>query len=1054
MDKLEDDSAGAKAARVDPAFWILFCDVWRGMEPDLAMPRERIFKNSKFAQIVAKTIQENVTECSIQLLDEVAAAVSLVSTTLTVQLTPEGALDLTSHYLQLLSSFEQQDLPIAHIEGVSRWTDMVFKILELSSFGIQDMQKMCRVFGAQLPHVIYLLSCDTNDKVVDLIHALVERFLFDPKNFPVTGIFALANIEEIKTTKSTLPAYRRLFRWAAAEAEVNPAAKETLALPLFHTLIKKSTANAIALLEECHDLGYKLSHKSLHDILTEALPDVYVAAAGVTKRDIHWKLVAALLKLDPTTAATSTVSPRLFKWLATAPEDQDTVNVMVGIAEGFGMKNMLSEFLTWWVTEMASTAQWRRAEVCAAVTARAKKLTSHQFMDLLKELLSKLKESYTENVMVATLSIVQALLFLTPIYASTAVKQLEKLVNLKSGDFDEVILWKMRYTIFTVAPLTPHAIKFKSIEPEDKLWKYQFGCLCRLREFSEVKDFDKALDKLLKALSKDLMNDMIPFLFNRWLVILDLFAKEKRLDKIGEAAASSFGPELVQNTQLFECSKVWSSVLAHLEDPVVLAQVPFEAYPKDKRVSLVNKFSVNPTEDGLNLVSKLVTADGAGGSNIENDVDAFCTLLDHGTPLSTELCSIVLGNHVRSKTEDVNKEFMSTLEKGIKKGLKKNKSISHAILYARVAASAESDFIQTIRETLTDVLLKADHQLMQTILNDTESLVKIFPEAGEVTVRLATVAAELISAGEVASPLLTSIACFLMGTSKPDLAITALFLSVDNSNKLVAKWYSQYLKQLSPEELSATLVSVVNYGAPAYHAFDAIIRTLSYDKHREADIPAVIVSAISLYLQGEQSLLFVTALGSLLREASWAVSQYALELILVVVAQSEATPETFTALTEVLTQILLRQRHRVDGRYVLIVYSIKALLRVLIKGTSVSIDAVRSLTRVIQLVCEPPAHSVAKSRGATSLTSAIHATRQLVSRHVIYLLALYAHLSVTSKFDAEVTAALKPAITSVFEVISEDDLNIANSVMDMPSRSLTKVLYSDFKRKGRWTDDM
>jgi nucleolar pre-ribosomal-associated protein 2 len=73
---------------------------------------------------------------------------------------------------------------------------------------------------------------------------------------------------------------------------------------------------------------------------------------------------------------------------------------------------------------------------------------------------------------------------------------------------------------------------------------------------------------------------------------------------------------------------------------------------------------------------------------------------------------------------------------------------------------------------------------------------------------------------------------------------------------------------------------------------------------------------------------------------------------------------------------------------------------------------------------------------------------------MIYFLAAYAHINVTQKLDAAITVAFRPAMSSIFELVTKEDLDLANSIMDGPSRSFIRVLYADYKKQGKWTDDM
>lgn len=1071
MDKISEKTDSAKEARADPAFWTLFITVWEDMAKDLAMPRERIYRNSKFTEIVSLAIKENIEGCSVQLLDEITTAVNKVSRSLAVQFTESAAVEIAGDYLKTLTNFQKTGLPVGHIAGVSSWTQMILNFLERSSQGSQDMQKKCREVGSYLPYIFYLLDGeDLNKDLAHFIDYLVTKFLFDPEHFPITGLYAFTTFEVLSfSTEAPVRGYAHIIRLGEKVAATMPGTtgEKDLVVPLVSGLIQNAKQYTVELLDQCTEMGYKVEKSILVRLFNEAVPTREAFALDwQVNNERDWRLIAALVRQDPSLTATSV---SLAKDISDGPDNEYTKSVMRGMATGYQLNSNMYDFIIIWVDEMAKSSKWRDPGFLPYVSDLIAKMFPDQYYDVLTHWTGKVKEEQGDiavrnNQLYALVAIVNALLFmkLEASFDEKVLKVLSKLIKLEDEKIDSETLWRLRYIIFTKAPNTKHKIDFnEAVEPKKELFRYQFGCLCRLAEFDNVKKFDKALDKHLSYMVKKKLDGMIPFLFDRWLVILNRFAKSKRLCKIAEMAVSTYVTELVQNDQLFEQTHVWTPVLENIKDPKPLTVVPYSAFPRDIRIALVNKFSLeNPTAEGLELVSRLVTSSTLGGYEIEKDVDSFCVLLDHGSALSTSICSTILKSHVQTKNQDTSKEFLETLEKKLKKNVKNNKSIQQALLYARIVSDEDSNFIKSIRKSLKTIILESNDTDLEPILNDTKSLVKVFSssDSDEVETKLTSIISKRVASKteHEEDTLLTSAASLLMGISKPNLAITALFLCVGEGNEQLSKWYSFHLESLSPEELRNVFVMVVRYGESAYPAFEVIIRVLSYDEHHEIDFTSLIVSAISQYVEsGKQSAVFLGALASTLKRAPWAVSQYCLELILVVVSQSQATPDTFVAFTQVLSQILLSHRPRIEGRYSLIVYSLKALLSVLVKGTEVAVEDVHSLVRAVQLICEPPAYTLSKTRAAkVSLTSATQAARKEAARHMIYFLAAYAHINVTQKLDAAITVAFRPAMSSIFELVTKEDLDLANSIMDGPSRSFIRVLYADYKKQGKWTDDM
>lgn len=237
-------------------------------------------------------------------------------------------------------------------------------------------------------------------------------------------------------------------------------------------------------------------------------------------------------------------------------------------------------------------------------------------------------------------------------------------------------------------------------------------------------------------------------------------------------------------------------------------------------------------------------------------------------------------------------------------------------------------------------------------------------------------------------------------------------------------------------------------------------------------------------LDAKSFLVFLDFLDLLLKDKTWIITQYALELVIAAITRLSIDgpelevegdqDEVFTAVTRVLSSVLLFHRHRLNSRYFLLTKVFSALLTALAiprhsmsstrfsripKSLSVACEhqitekSAVAYSRLLENLCEPPIQSIRERGGRSNLTSASTVAKRQVSKFIGILLINYIRLTLQTGFSGPIKKGLTPGFYLVFDILGEEKLRNANYLLDANSRPYFKTLYEDYMSHGKWKND-
>ncbi|KAI1190600.1 Urb2/Npa2 family-domain-containing protein [Nemania serpens] len=184
----------------------------------------------------------------------------------------------------------------------------------------------------------------------------------------------------------------------------------------------------------------------------------------------------------------------------------------------------------------------------------------------------------------------------------------------------------------------------------------------------------------------------------------------------------------------------------------------------------------------------------------------------------------------------------------------------------------------------------------------------------------------------------------------------------------------------------------------------------------------------------------------------------------------KAAGEIFAALFKLVALIIRRHRLRLSGHFHILLTTLRALLTVLLADPSPSISSRQSararhppwlltrlqprhgerFARLLTLVCEPSAASVARSRARSELDSATDVAKRAAGQYMYLVLEVYIKLQLEVEVSREMRKALEVGVFSVLDITSEGCRKVLNESLDASGRVAFRALFAEYRKFGKW----
>jgi nucleolar pre-ribosomal-associated protein 2 len=165
----------------------------------------------------------------------------------------------------------------------------------------------------------------------------------------------------------------------------------------------------------------------------------------------------------------------------------------------------------------------------------------------------------------------------------------------------------------------------------------------------------------------------------------------------------------------------------------------------------------------------------------------------------------------------------------------------------------------------------------------------------------------------------------------------------------------------------------------------------------------------------------------------------------------------FTRICKLVGVVISKHRIQIEGRYHLLVSVMQSLLGYVLTGHSKKWDTktwvahAQAYTRLVTLICEPMAGSVARLQQASALESATDIAKRSAGKHMYLVLMTHVKLLLENSVEKEVSDALEPGVNSIFDITSPEVRRIINDGLDANGRAILRELFGRYTKFGKWS---
>ncbi|KAI1659654.1 Urb2/Npa2 family-domain-containing protein [Daldinia decipiens] len=183
----------------------------------------------------------------------------------------------------------------------------------------------------------------------------------------------------------------------------------------------------------------------------------------------------------------------------------------------------------------------------------------------------------------------------------------------------------------------------------------------------------------------------------------------------------------------------------------------------------------------------------------------------------------------------------------------------------------------------------------------------------------------------------------------------------------------------------------------------------------------------------------------------------------------KAAGEIYDKLYRLVALILKRHRLRLTGHFPILLGALRALLATLLADPGIDkADATFSqtrppwlgshlqsrhaerFTRLLTLICEPSAASVARTR-SNELDSATDIAKRTAGQDMFTILELYIKLQLEVNVPRDIRKALKPGVYSLLDITPQGCRRVLNESLDANGRAVFREMFANYKKFGKWT---
>lgn len=677
-------------------------------------------------------------------------------------------------------------------------------------------------------------------------------------------------------------------------------------------------------------------------------------------------------------------------------------------------------------------------------------------------------------------------------------------------------LWEIKYLIMEVyddivpeEQLTSLSTEaFTTLAMETGLSTDLFYYFFKLREYQEFAftPIENKLMEYLPSIDTEKISLVVLKLFTNWSSIINsIFSRDHIKDLIKILLKSehiNLLKSLFINDDFFEEENITFHLVDELtklykseEAIVYLNSVPVQCMNKNSRISLIENLSTKQelSDLDISLLSNLLQ-NPTFRSNLESDFDKLKEFLSKDKKTNV-IFTKIWSNHVSQLKETISQTFIKNVVEDIHKNF--TNAIVGDIYYKmslEIVKITPDDITSQLKNSFTTKCLKnltESNSINKTqliwLLNALFEISKVVEFDSTQKSTVVNTVSQIIQDVEAISNVallesLFTLYCALyeenlvylypqylairgLGASKERLlpalsdVLTRVaennvndfnngFIMIINSfSELTTKEYSSAILEL----FQLQLTHIEKDNVIGSHLFVKSLSSFLTNIERFVSSPESVISIMKTIhsLEISKSALF---------------TQFAIETLfplclkinlLFIHRENSNNDEIFSNTTKMISNVLLVHRVKLSNRNHLVISLLCHLLEVVSKSKeyNLSVDSTKALARLITNFCEPTNVSNNQSNNKHKLSSKVGLIKQSLRKHTPMLLVKYVHLSISRPFEVQERRELLSSIHSIFNLLSQNELRLVNSILDNSGKQYFKSIYIEYKRTGKWRED-
>ncbi|SMN21180.1 similar to Saccharomyces cerevisiae YJR041C URB2 Nucleolar protein required for normal metabolism of the rRNA primary transcript, proposed to be involved in ribosome biogenesis [Maudiozyma saulgeensis] len=602
-------------------------------------------------------------------------------------------------------------------------------------------------------------------------------------------------------------------------------------------------------------------------------------------------------------------------------------------------------------------------------------------------------------------------------------------------------------------------------------------------------------------------------LFVNWSSLINnLFSKETILKLINiliSESCISILDSLFENDDIFEENTVMNNLVFSLTSknsinkaiPYII-QIPLECLNKNIRVSLINNITTKNTicDADLKLLDHLLSSP-TFKSQIENDFDTLLKIMEYPKHATTNMESEVnlifqkvLKNHISQSKERISRDFLQLLEEKISIGINNEQFFeayfTMAVLFVKSSSYTDQDklvniFVDKSIEWISKFSDKNDDSHIAFVSRNLYDGLKDIDISKKTSSRIASFIRGMTKDFNMATKQMnkSTLPLFLLHTISFDERLEILYAqylilrdSGISKNELLPAINNIVIRRsvLNENEFNNALISTIislsdETSNTTRCAILELLQIQMININKEnilgsklfVKFISEVFSNIAQLQENSQEILDICNLICDLQVSkSWIFSQYGIEILfpfclrvtLLQGIDKSHKDSIFIASTKIISNILNFSRIKVSNRNNLVNSLLCEYLELICSSRKhgLSTESAIAFSRLVVNYCEPSNASSTNTRNNNKLSSNTSTFKKTVRKYIPALLIKHVYLCISGTFEDNIRKCITPAIYAILDLISQNELNMINRVLDNSGRQYFKVLYADYKRLGKW----